>query len=133
MQKQFSIDDGVFLFGMCCLISVEAILFTFIDSMYLVEALFFSDIAGVSLPSDFRQESFDFQKMAALTLGLTWFAIHAVKFSLLILFRKLIDRLKPLVIYWWVVVIYNLAVLGYGTAVCYLECPYFYNLQACKS
>lgn len=49
----------------------------------------------------------------------------AVKFSFLALFRRLIDRITPLIRYWYVVVAFNLAVTGYGASVYVIACPHF--------
>ena len=67
-----------------------------------------------------------------IILILAWFSISSVKLSFLFLFRKLIDRLRYMVIYWWVVLIYVLAVTGYGAATYILVCPYFFDLRAGK-
>ena len=132
MHKQVSIDDGFLLLGICCLICAEALLYTFNDTMYMVEALLFKDIQDVELPADFIPRAFDYQKMVDITLGLTWFSIFAVKFSFLFLFRKLIDRLKPLIIYWRFAVLFNVGVLVYGTAVYYVACPHYYSIETCE-
>jgi hypothetical protein len=130
VQKQVSIDDGFLLFGLCCLISAVGILFTFMDSMYMVEALLFGDPADLDLPPDWIQRAFDYQKMAAVSLILTWCSIVSVKFSFLFLFRRLIDRIRSLRIYWWIVLVFNIAISGYGAAVYIVACPHFYSMQA---
>jgi hypothetical protein len=58
----------------------------------------------------------------------------AAKFSFIAFFKKLIDRrLGWLYVYWWVVTLFNVACLGYGMAVYYVACPYYYDTKACKS
>lgn len=133
VQKQLSIDDGFLVVALCCLISALGILYLItIDKMYLAEALTL-DLSSAYLPPDFLQQIFDFQKWITITLMLIWCAIMAVKFSFLFLFWKLIDLIRPLVTYWWVVTVYNVAVLGFGVSVYYLACPYYYSLEGCKS
>jgi hypothetical protein len=34
--------------------------------------------------------------------------------------------------YWWVVTLYNVAVLGYVIAVYYIGCPHYYSFEARK-
>jgi len=131
IQKQMSIDDAFLLFGICCLISALGIIYTISNKMYLVESLLFK-VPNLQLPPDWIQQSFDYQKFVAISLILTWLSIVSVKFSFLFLFRKLIDRVRYMVIYWWVVVIFNLAVAGYGASVYILACPWFYSIKACK-
>jgi hypothetical protein len=131
IQKQVSIDDAFLLFGICCLISALGIIYTISNEMYLVESLLFS-VPNLQLPPDWMQQSFDYQKFVTVSLILTWFSIISVKFSFLFLFRKLIDRVRYMVIYWWVVVIFNLAIAGYGASVYILGCPWFYSIKACE-
>lgn len=49
----------------------------------------------------------------------------AVKFSFLALFKRLIDQIYCLKVYWWVVVAFNLAVTAYGAAAYIIPCPEF--------
>jgi heme/copper-type cytochrome/quinol oxidase subunit 2 len=132
VQKQITIDDGFLIVALCCLISAMSIMYSVtIDRMYLAEAVAVG-LPGVDLPPDFLQQAFDFQKWVTITLTLLWCAVMAVKFSFLFFFRKLIDRIRPLIIYWWVVTVFNVAVLGYGSTVYYLACPHYYSIEACK-
>lgn len=116
MQKQLSLDDGFLLFGICCLTSSFGILFTFIDNMYLAEAMAFG-VQVLEVPSDWVQRVLDYHKKTIVNCVLTWCTIASVKFSFLFLFKRLIDRVRPVVIYWWLVVVFNIAVTGYGAAV----------------
>ncbi|MCJ1384837.1 hypothetical protein MMC17_007955 [Xylographa soralifera] len=129
VQKQVSIDDGFLLFGICTLICGIAILFTFVDNMYMVEALIFDPQSAQLIP-DFLDAAYDYQKMAAVTLILCWCSIVSVKFSFLFLFRKLVDRIPALIKYWWCVTIFNVVAGAYGIAVYLVACPHFYNVQA---
>ena len=103
-----------------------------VDKMYLVEALSIG-LPGADISPDFLQQSYEFHKWITVTLMLAWCAIMAVKFSFLFLFRKLIDRIQPLVIYWWVVTAFNVVVLGYGVSVYYVACPYYDDPRVCTS
>lgn len=113
IQKQLSIDDGILLFGVLCLITAIVLLYIFVDDLFLVEALEGNTIPA-NLPVDFLQRVSDFERLVVGALVLTWCAIISVKFSCLFLFRKLIDRLRPMVIYWWVAVGFNALVSIYG-------------------
>jgi hypothetical protein len=126
VQKQLSIDDGFLIFGICCLISALGVLLPFMDTLYLFEALAYR-FPTVQLPPDWKQRTFNMHKMATVALILAWCAIASVKFSFLFLFRKLIDRLPNLMIYWWTVVIFNTVVAVYGAAICVLTCPWYYD------
>lgn len=104
-----------------------------IDTMYVVEAILFGSPDDAITPPDFLQKSFDYQKLVTIALTLTWLSIASVKFSFLFFFRKLIDRIRSLMIYWWCVTIFIAAASLYGSTVYCLVCPYWYNLKSCKS
>ena len=131
VQKEFSIDDGFLLFGTGCLIAAMVVLFILVDEMYTVQALLFGS-PTVGNPFDLIELGFWYRKMSAVSLILSWLTIVAVKFSFLALFKRLIHRMRPMIIYWWVVVAFNVAVAGYGAAVYILACPYFYDVKSCR-
>ena len=115
------------------MLSSVAILYSVtVDRMYLVEALILG-LPGADIPSDFLHQAIDFLKWATVATTLSWCAIMAVKFSFLYLFRKLIDRIKPLIIYWWVVTAFNVVALGYGVIVYYVACNYYHDPRICMS
>ncbi|KAA6406929.1 MAG: hypothetical protein FRX48_09227 [Lasallia pustulata] len=128
IQKRFSADDGILLFGVCCLICAMVLLFIFVDRMYLVEASE-SGIPGIELPPDIMGQAYEYQKLLDIALILTWCSIVAVKFSYLSLFKKLIDGLRPMVVYWWFVVVFNAIISAYGATVYIANCPKFYNIR----
>ncbi|KAF7507791.1 hypothetical protein GJ744_010092 [Endocarpon pusillum] len=111
VQKQVSIDDGFLLFGILCLAAAVGVMFTFIDSLYMLQAMQ-EGIPDLERPPDWLQRTFDCQKFLVLSLCLTWCTITAVKFSFLFLFRRLIDHIPRLIIYWWIVMVFNVAVAG---------------------
>ncbi|KAI9676948.1 MAG: hypothetical protein M1817_006787 [Caeruleum heppii] len=130
-SRRFAIDDGFLCFGLACLICSVAILFVFIDDAYLVEALQSGQtLSEEDLFSDVLGRSWDFQKWAVICLIVLWQSITAVKFSYLFLFRKLIDRIHPMVLYWRVVVAYTLVTWAFGIAAYIVPCPYFYSLKS---
>lgn len=131
MQKQFSIDDGLVVLGFLLLIAAMGMLYFFVDTMFTSEALLLRE-GGVELNVDSIQDAFDYQKWAAVTLITTWLIINTVKLSFLSLFRRLVDRMRPMVIYWWFVLVYTIIVGLYGIASYIVPCPTFYNLKACK-
>ena len=131
VQRQFSIDDGILLFGVACLMSAMALLFTFADRMYLVGAVE-AGVTDIDLPSDFIQQAFDFHKLVTVALVLTWCSIVSVKFSYLFLFKRLINRIRPLIIYWWFTAVFNGMISIYGGIVYGVACPEYYSLKACK-
>lgn len=133
IQKQFSSDDGILLFGVACLIVAIGLLFKFADKMYIVGSQESGDLIGVPLPGDFIEQAYDFQKLVTVALILTWLTIVSVKFSYLFLFRRLIGRMPKLIAYWWFAAVYNAVISTYGAIVYGVECPHFYSLKNCKS
>lgn len=83
------------------------------DRLFLAEALA-GDTIPTDLPTNFLHQVLEFEKLATGALVLTWCAVVAVKFSYLFLFRKLIDRLHYMMIYWWVAAVFNGIISIYG-------------------
>ena len=132
LQKEFSSDDGILLFGIVCLLVAMGLLSTFIDKMYVVGASQSGNLVGVPLPSDFLQQAYDFQKFVTIAMVLTWMSIVSVKFSYLFLFRRLISRLTYMAWFWWFAVVYNGVISIYGGAVYGIACPHYYSLKSCE-
>lgn len=131
IQKQFSIDDAFYVAALCCIICSVVILYSVtIDKLYLVQAMAVQ-LPNAEIPPDFLQQSYDFHKWNTVCLMLAWCAIMAAKFCFLFFFRKLIDRIQTLVIYWWAVTAFNVVVLGYGLSIYYVACPYFNDPRMC--
>lgn len=116
IQKQLSVDDGILFFGILCLIASMVLLFIYVDDLFLVEALEGNTIPE-NLPVNFLKHVLDFEKLVVGAMVLTWCAIISVKFSYLFLFRKLIDRIRPMILYWWVAVAYNALISTYGIVI----------------
>lgn len=108
-----------------------AVLFPMINKMYLVGAAVV-EIPGLVLPPDFLLQAWEFEKLAAVALILTWCSIVSVKFSYLFLFKKLISRMRPMIIYWWFAAVFNAIISAYGVTVYIAACPYFYSQRSRK-
>ena len=109
-----------------------------LDKMYLVQTL--SAMAmSIDLPiqdvppdSSFFEPVYQYLKWITVNQTLAWCSIISVKFSFLFLFRRLIDRIPPLITYWWFVIAFNIIAFGYGFATYFLYCPYYNNPKICK-
>lgn len=99
--------------------------------MFTAEALLLHH-EGAKLDFQLIQDSFAFQKWAAVSLTTTWVAINTVKLSFLFLFRRLINRMRSMVIYWWCVLVYTIIVGLWGVSAYIAPCPTFYDFAACK-
>ena len=130
-QKQVSVDDGFIIFGVALLTAAMVMLYYFVDKMFLAEALLLHD-KNVDLSFDIIQDSLDFEKWAAVSLIITWVAVNCVKLSFLSLFRKLVDRIRPMVLYWWFVLAYTISVGLFGISSYIAPCPTFYDFRSCE-
>lgn len=132
VQKEFGLDDAFLAFGTACLVAAMAVLYINMDNMYLTEAMTYAPTSFVFGPQDLNRV-FEFRKLVTASLILTWVAMMAVKFSFLALFRRLIDRIPPLIKYWRIVVAFNLAVTAYGATVYVVACPHFSGMKVGKT
>lgn len=126
-------DDLFLAIAFCCLSIALAVFYTVsIDKMYLTLAVQYGETAGITLPQDIIQITFDYQKWIQVTTVMLWLAIMSVKFSFLALFKNLVKGILPLSRYWCVVTILNIGILGYGSVVTHISCPYYYTLKNCE-
>lgn len=86
IQKRFSIDDGLLIFGLCCIICAEGLFFSYSEGMYLSEALVLR-LPGTQLSPDWMNEEWAYEDKSTAALVLSWCSIVSVKFSFLFLFR----------------------------------------------
>jgi hypothetical protein len=130
-RKKLGMDDTFLAIAFAALIaSVVIIQNQCFDSMYISYAV----THGLMIPPPQMIEiGYHFQMWVTVALMCGWTTICAVKFSFLFFFRRLIDRIKSLYIYWWIVFIINLAVFGYGISIYYIGCPWFYQLRSSMS
>jgi len=132
-RRRIGLDDIFLLLGVALLTCAVALLHVAIDDIYLVEALLDGVPGGqgdFNLPPDFIERANDTHKWAVIMGILNWFATTAVKLSFLFLFRKLIDRLPAMILFWRLVVAYVVLVWGLGTWALIAACPHFYSFSS---
>lgn len=81
-RKHFSIDDGVLVFTIGCLVPATITFLTFGHKLYLLEAAE-SRTPGLELQPDILDQAIALQKFAAIGLMLTWSSVIAVNARLL--------------------------------------------------
>ncbi|KAL8883856.1 MAG: hypothetical protein Q9192_006980 [Flavoplaca navasiana] len=117
---------------------------TLLDKLYLVFEMSASlpdalsiGFAIEDLPKDsaFLRPVYEYLKWITINQVLGWCSIIAVKFSFLFLFKKMLDRIPPMITYWWFVVVFNTIAWGYGFSTYFLNCPYYNNpkIYECSS
>ena len=126
----FSLDDVFLLTGLACITGMFGLLYGVVDDAYATNAVLQPDGLALALQAGFIQKLFRYKKRIDIILMLAWGAILCVKLSYLFLFRKLIDRLRYMRIYWWFVLIYVMGTSGYVFAIYYLVCPYYDDFKA---
>ena len=128
VQKHLSIDDGFLFLAICSMVAAIVIMFTFVDTIYMLEALTFG-VPDMDLPSNWIERAFAFHKMSTVGLMLVLFTTVSIKLSFLFLFKSLINRLRYLIIYWWIIIGLTLAIAAYCFAVHIIVCPHFYKME----
>lgn len=112
----FGLDDGLLLFALAALAGACALLTELGDMLYLqiYVSLHLIPFGADGFGADSSDALLRFHRLLEAASVLEWVAIFFAKFSLLIFFRKLVNRLHKLEI-WWRVVLGLVIVLG---AVC---------------
>lgn len=103
-----------------------------IDDAYATNAVLQPNGLALALQPGFVQKAFNYKKKIDIVMMLAWATILCVKLSYLFLFRRLIDRLRYMTVYWWVIFIFIIGTSGYVFAIYYLVCPYYDDFRASK-
>lgn len=131
-KSRIQLDDGLLLAACVFLLASQITLYTrVVDPMFLMTAIQYG-IQGVIPPPNVIQISEDYHRWTVASLMLSWCAISSVKFFFLVFFKKLIDRLRPWQIYWWIIFTYNIILTALGITVYYASCP-FWDIRARQS
>ena len=101
-----------------------SLLFSFISSMYMVEALIMQ-IPTVEVSPNPVAQVIWLNKLNAAFSVLTWTTLLAVKFSFLVFFKRLIKGLHEMTIYWRTITSITTFVWAFGVVAVFLPCPYF--------
>lgn len=127
-RKRLGWDDFFLAIAFTTLVaSISIIQKECLDAMYIVYAV----THGLMVPPhDIIDIGYNSHMWVTVALMCGWTTICAVKFSFLFFTKKLIDRIKSLYIYWWIVLAFNLGVFGYGISIYYIGCPWFYQLKS---
>ena len=123
--RRLQLDDCFLIFACICLTASTALCYTHVGDLYRNQELNYDP----SLLLYLMQEHVDvaarintYLKVYDSSTSLLWTVIFAVKFAYLAFFRRLVDRVRPLVIYWRIVV--GLCVVSYpiGIISIYISC-----------
>lgn len=130
LRHKLYIDDCVLLFGLTCLGAATYFDFTHSRLIFLHNAL---RIKPKIVPSvNELMQLQNSMKILHSFLALIWTTTFFVKFSFLIFFRQLIDRVsKRITIYFWIVVIFIVFSWMFIVSEPFILCPYF-DFKACE-
>jgi len=85
-----------------------------------------------TVPPDWLQITFHYHNLVTSSGMLAWAAIVCVKMSFLFFFKKLIDRIHVMLVYWRIVLAITTITSLYGFTTPFLTCPHFNNIKICK-
>lgn len=107
IHRRLYLDDYFLLFACVCLTAGTALGYTNVASLYFVQGLNYNPTHFYYLLAkhvDIAANINKYERLYYSYPALLWTAIFVVKFAYLAFFRRLIDRVRPLVIYWRVIV-----------------------------
>ena len=102
-QKRFSLDDYILLIGSVLLVTTFTLVCVGFEDIYWMTSLQYGppqlQLEPFSVPDGATRVT-RIQQIAFAIDVITWATIFAIKFSYLVFFRQMIDRLKLLIIAW---------------------------------
>ncbi|KAI9724630.1 MAG: hypothetical protein M1828_003654 [Chrysothrix sp. TS-e1954] len=131
-RKMPSLDDYILLFACACLIGSTGVLYYGLPYIYFSEALTLSASGGAQSAAaglDYTEinailaKLVLFQKVNWAYLAVSWTAIFSVKFAFLAFFRKLVDRLPRLLLFWKILVGFTSLVFCFAVCDSFIACP----------
>ncbi|KAL8627148.1 hypothetical protein Q9189_007157 [Teloschistes chrysophthalmus] len=124
-SSRVALDDLLFLFACLCLTAATGLYFTLLPKTYQYEDSESRSNAPLpSPPPDIVKEVVFNVQLVHAYLFLSWLALFAIKFCFLVFFRALIDRVRPMVIYWRVVVVITIILGAVSVNETFITCPH---------
>ena len=122
---RITLDDSLLFFACICLAASTGLLFELIPQAYVLQKLDLGYLDQMPFPvKDLPGELSHMMRILGAYTFLSWAVIYASKFSYLVFFRALVDRLWRMVIYWRVVVVITLLLGGVSLCETFLACPH---------
>ena len=117
-KKTVQLDDALLILSCLFLICATGVLYAALDSVYELNSL-------VAIPPNIIELINTFQRDEMAFLIVSWFAVFSVKYSFLIFFRRIIDRLPYMIMYWRVVMVFTTLVFAWSIATPFVSCSKF--------
>lgn len=122
--RRFGLDDYLVLFAFVCLSGSTGVILKYTRILFIIEAIFLNPAYIYTI-----EDNMEFGSALAVVncLGpLTWTTTFFVKFSFLVLFRQLINRVsKRITTYFWVVVVCTVPAWLFACCEPFISCHYF--------
>jgi len=106
IYRRLHVGDYFFLLACSCVTTGTVLGYINVGNLYWSENLSLNPTRLIPLlasQNDFVNRVNTYKRLSYTYPALLWTAIFAVKFAYLIFFRQLVSRLRPLIIYWRVV------------------------------
>lgn len=108
-RRRLCYDDYFVLIGAICLCAAVGIVYKHCEYAFLVQALLSNPFLISEISADQTKELLTTPySIAHAFFALSWTTIFAVKFSFLIFFKRLINRVSGIQAYYWIVIIISL-------------------------
>jgi len=120
--RSLGVDDFLLLFALCALGATAGVAWTIKDLFYLQ---IYVGLEWQAPDPDFFERMLVFEQRVVVASALSWAAIYAVKFSFLLFFKKLVKKVRPLEVHWWVV--FGVLLIGALTSIpmAVIICPHY--------
>lgn len=127
--REFGWDDGLLIFGVCCLIAGVTLSFTVIDHLYEIQNVMFGNgiiafIADPKKAESFGYDSAHSRTVISIALSFMWLTLCCVKYCFLAFFKTLLRQMPRMTKFWWFAVVFNGIASTYGFLTFYVACPF---------
>ena len=105
--RRLQVDDYLLVFACICLTAVTVLSYANVRALYWSQILGYNPSIMLYLDEehvDAAAQINSYQKIYSSSASLLWTVVFAVKFAYLAFFRSLVNRLRPLIIYWRILV-----------------------------
>ena len=104
--RRLQVDDCLLIFACVCLTTSTVLGYVNVKSLYWDQALNYNPTFPFYLMKehvDIKAHVITYQRPSYSYPALLWATIFSVKFAYLAFFRRLVDRVRPLIIYWRII------------------------------
>lgn len=107
IHRRLRLDDYLLIFACVCLTAGTGLSYAYVGDLYYIQELSLNPTLFFYLltqNNDLVARVDGSLRLTQIYPALVYTTIFAVKFGYLVFFRRIIDRIRPLVIYWRIVI-----------------------------